>query len=79
MSDLFRDFSLAIIRSLKVKFRKERAGKYQQKNQTRVCEHSKSRNLRYYRVSRDKIPQRENEMDSPSFEGFHAQADFKLV
>ena len=27
------------------------------------------------RVSRDENPQIENEMDSPSFEGFHAQLD----
>ena len=28
-------------------------------------------NLRYYNVSRDENPQGENEMDSPSFRGFH--------
>ena len=30
-------------------------------------------------MSRDENPQRENEMDSPSFEGFHAQLDCKLT
>ena len=30
-------------------------------------------------MSRDENPQRGNEMDSPSFEGFHAQLDFKLT
>ena len=37
--------------------------------------------LRYYNVSREKYPRRENEMDSPSFEGFHDRLDwlpFKL-
>ena len=31
--------------------------------------------LRYYNVSREKYPRRENEMDSPSFEGFHDRLD----
>ena len=30
-------------------------------------------------MSRDENPQRENEMDSPRFEGFHAQLDCKLT
>ena len=30
-------------------------------------------------MNRDENPQRENEMDSPSFEGFHAQLDCKLT
>ena len=30
-------------------------------------------------MSRDENPQRVNEMDSPSFEGFHAQLDCKLT
>ena len=30
-------------------------------------------------MSRDENPQRENEMDSPSFQGFHAQLDCKLT
>ena len=30
-------------------------------------------------MSRDENPQRENEMDSPSFKGFHAQLDCKLT
>ena len=52
-----------------MKFRNKRAGKLQKKSQSKVCEHAKRRNLRYYNVSRDKNPQRENEMDSPSYEG----------
>ena len=32
-----------------------------------------------YSVSRDENPQRVNEMDSPSFEGFHTQLDCKLM
>ena len=30
-------------------------------------------------MSIDEYPQRENKMDSPSFEGFHAQLDYKLT
>ena len=30
-------------------------------------------------MSRDESPQRENEMNSPRFEGFHAQLDCKLT
>ena len=33
----------------------------------------------YFYVSRDKYPERENEMDGPSFEGFHTQLDCKLM
>ena len=51
----------------------------QQKNQTKVSKHAKYRNLRYYNVSRDENPQRVNEMDSPSFEGFHARLDYASI
>ena len=34
---------------------------------------------RCYNVNRDENPQRENEMDSRNFEGFHAQLDYKLT
>ena len=51
----------------------------QQKNQTKVCKNAKRHNLRYCNVSRDKKPQRENEMDIPSSKGFHAQLDCKLT
>ena len=47
--------------------------------QPKVYEHAKRRNWRYYNVSRDENPQRENEMDSPSFESFHAQLNCKLT
>ena len=67
MSALFQDFSLAVFRYLKVKFRNKRADKQQQKNRTKVCKHTRRRNLRYYNVSRDESPQGVNEMDSPSF------------
>ena len=53
--------------------------KQQQKNQTKVCKNVRRCNLRYYNVSRDENPQREKEMDSPSFKGFHAQLDCKLT
>ena len=62
-----------------MKFRNKRIGKKQQNNQTKVYKHARHRNWRYYNVSRDENPQRENEMDSPSFEGFHAQLDCKLT
>ena len=78
MSTLFQDFSLAVFRYLKVKFRNKRADKQQQKNRTKVCKHTRRRNLRYYNVSRES-PQGVNEMDSPSFERFHAQLDCKLT
>ena len=68
-----------LFRKLKVKFRNKRAGKQQQKNQTKVFKKARRRNLRYYNVSRDENPQGENEMDSPSFRGFHAQLDGKLM
>ena len=35
--------------------------------------------LRHRDVSRDENPPRENEIDSPSSEGFHAQLDCKLT
>ena len=45
----------------------------------RVCKHAGRRNLRHCDVSRDENPPRENEIDSPSSEGFHAQLDCKLT
>ena len=39
----------------------------------KVCKHAKRRNLRYFNLSRDENPQRENEMDSQSFDGFQTQ------
>ena len=45
----------------------------------RVCKHAGRRNLRHCDVSRDENPPRENEIDSPSSEGFHAQLDCKLI
>ena len=37
------------------------------------------RSFTYYNVSKDENPERGNEMDSPSFEGFHAQLDCKMT
>ena len=62
-----------------MRFRNKRAGKWQRKNQTNFFKDNRRRNLRQYNVSRDENPQRVNEMDSPSFEGFHAQLDCKLT
>ena len=62
-----------------MRFRNKRAGKWQRKNQTNFCKDNRRRNLLQYNVSRDENPQRVNEMDSPSFEGFHAQLDCKLT
>ena len=39
----------------------------------KVYKHAKRRNLRYFKLSRDENPQRENEMDGQSFEGFQTQ------
>ena len=36
-------------------------------------------NLRYYNSIRDENPYTENERDSPSYSGFHAQLDCKLT
>ena len=44
-----------------------------------VFKHARRRNWRYYNVSRDENHQRENEIDSPSFNGFDAQFDCKLA
>ena len=79
MFDLFRDFLLAFFRYLKGKFRNKRAGKQQQKNERKICKHAKCRNLRYYNVSRDENPHRDNELDYPSVDGFHAQLDCKIT
>ena len=49
MSDLFRDFFLAFLSLIKVKFRNKRA---------KVCKNARRSNLRYCNVSRDKNPQR---------------------
>ena len=62
-----------------MKFRNKRIGKKQQNNQTKVYKHARCRNWRYYNMSRDENPQRENEMDIPSFEGYHAQLDCKFT
>ena len=37
------------------------------------------RSFTYYNVSKDENPERGNEMDIPSFEGFHAQLDCKMT
>ena len=58
---------------LLAKFRNKRAGKQKQKNQPKVYKHGRRYNLRYNDVNRDGNPQRENVMDSLSFEGFHTQ------
>ena len=39
-----------------MKFRNKRAGKQQQKNQTKVCKHAKRLNSRYCNVCRDENP-----------------------
>ena len=46
-----------------------------------TAETYRASHLRYYNVSREKNPRRENEMDSPSSEGFYDRLDwlpFKL-
>ena len=68
-----------LFRKLRVKFRNKQAGKQQQKNQAKVFKKARSRNLSYSNVGRDENLQGVNEMDSPSFRGFHAQLDDKLM
>ena len=46
-------------------------------NKGLFCKHVKRRNWRYCNVSTDENPQRENDMDTPSFEALHAHI-FKL-
>ena len=79
LPNLFQDFSLFFFLKLKVKFRNKRVGKWKQRNQIKVCKHARRRNRRYYKVSWDENPQRENEMDSPSLKGFYTQYDCKLT
>ena len=43
------------------------------------CKHAKCRNLRYFKVSRDENPHRDNELDYPSVDGFQAQLDRKIT
>ena len=40
------------------------------KEQRKFCKHAKRRNWRYYNVSKDENPQRENEMNTPTSESF---------
>ena len=68
-----------LLRKLRVKFRNKQAGKQQQKNQEKVFKKARSRNLSYSNVGRDENLQGVNEMDSPSFRGFHAQLNDKLM
>ena len=77
MSDLFRNFSLAVFRSFKV-YRTSEPASSNGRAKQRFCKHAKRRNLRYFKVSRDENHPRENVMNSPSFEGFYAQSDCKL-
>ena len=49
MSDHFPNFSQTFFRQSKVKFRNKRAGKQQQKNQIKVSNHDKRRNLSYHK------------------------------
>ena len=55
---------------------KHRAGK---KLSGHLPNSTKGHNLQYHNMGRDKNPQRENKMDSLSFESFHTQLDCKLM
>ena len=52
---------------------KKRAGKKQLKNQTKFWKHAKRRNWIIKKTWAETKILRENEMDSPSLEGFHSQ------
>ena len=68
MSDHFPDFFLAFFREISELASRQIATEEPKK----VCKHAKRYNWRNSNVSKDENPQRENEMDTPSFEGFHA-------
>ena len=72
MFDLFRDFSLLFFVNLK-EISEQASRQVATEELKKVCKHVKRRNLRYFYLSRDENPQRENEMDSQSFEGFQTQ------
>ena len=76
-SDLFRDRVKAFFANKKENFGAIQPASSNRK--TKGCKHAGRRNLRHCDVSRDENPSRENEIDSPSSEGFHAQLDCKLT
>ena len=66
MSYLFPDFSLAFFREISEQASRQLVTKEQRK----FCKHAKRRNWRYYNMSKNETPQRENEMNTPTSEGF---------
>ena len=66
MSYLFPDFSLAFFREISEQASRQLVTKEQRK----FCKHAKRRNRRYYNMSKNETPQRENEMNTPTSEGF---------
>ena len=71
--------SYFLLNSFVIKFGYNAHCHWAQKNQTKICKHAKCRNLRYYNVSRDENPHKDNELDYSSFDGFHAQLDYKIT
>ena len=57
MSYLFPDFSLAFFREISEQASRQLVTKEQRK----FCKHAKRRNWRYYNMSKNETPQRENE------------------
>ena len=71
MSDFLRDFSLFFFFLIEIEISEQASRQITTEEPKKVCKHTRRLNWRYYKVSRDENPQRVNEMDGPSFEGFH--------
>ena len=71
MSDFLRDFSLVFFSLIEIEISEQASRQITTEEPKKVCKHTRRLNWRYYKVSRDENPQRVNEMDGPSFEGFH--------
>ena len=71
MSDFLREFSLFFFSLIESEISEQASLQITKEEPKKVCRHARRLNWRYYKVSRDENPQRVNEMDGPSFEGFH--------
>ena len=78
MSDLFRDFSRVFFSVTESEI-SEQTSRQIVTEEPNFCKHAWRRNWRYYNLNRDENPLWENEMDSPSSEGFKTQLDCKLT
>ena len=71
MSDFLREFSLFLFSLIESEISEQASLQITKEEPKKVCRHARRLNWRYYKVSWDENPQRVNEMDGPSFEGFH--------